>query len=732
ALVTSACNRLAHLNPTRGALRSHRPATMSTWDEDVHPINATDASIYVCNDEDSYACAHDCVDLLGCDACGCAVQSDPYGPWGRAMDVIMCLLPILFLIIATVPPFGWKPMPTSRSLPLSAFLMFMVRLMYLASDPLLVSGSVILGLHEALTPLSIMAGAICLFETMESTNCLPYMMREMKALTGGHGVAELCVIFAFATMVEGASGFGTPVALGAPMLISLGHPKFESVVTLLLANTFATVFGAAGTPIWFGFGSLGLSESDWDAIGFMSAVALCVAAFLLLPFIFGIVVPFKMVKGNILFALLSVAGTMLPLLGISVVSYEFPSLVGGIVGLGVAVPLITYRVGLKEVDPKESVHQSGRHPLDIEPLSERSCVHASSAFMSTRRTEIPSESETTEAVLPIVSEVDEENDEYEPLNRSASEAGESNVSFSLMEDASDANLESGTSDVGLSERIEDATDSQRAIEMAIGPRKSGWPYFKEFLLRTSPITLTVLLLIITRIPQIGLNELLKKTEPAFSIYFGSYAIFRLSASLVFQLEDILTYPGLNWKYELLYTPFIIPFVLVSVITYLIYRKESSDTLCGIFGTVYSRVKGPAVALAGALTLVQLMTEGGVASPASIIGIVLSDALKGGWIAIAASIGALGSFFSGSTTVSNLTFGSVQQIAATSIGVNVNAMLALQVVGASAGNGICLNNIISACTVTGLTISEGKIIAKTWKFVVAFIVIATLVLLGFLF
>ena len=36
--------------------------------------------------------------------------------------------------------------------------MFMVRLMYLASDPLLVSGSVILGLHEALTPLSIMAG----------------------------------------------------------------------------------------------------------------------------------------------------------------------------------------------------------------------------------------------------------------------------------------------------------------------------------------------------------------------------------------------------------------------------------------------------------------------------------------------------------------------------------------------------------------------------------------------
>lgn len=67
-----------------------------------------------------------------------------------------------------------------------------------------------------------------------------------------------------------------------------------------------------------------------------------------------------------------------------------------------------------------------------------------------------------------------------------------------------------------------------------------------------------------------------------------------------------------------------------------------------------------------------------------------------------------------------------------IGVNVNAMLALQVVGASAGNGICLNNIIQACTVTGLVIGEGKIIAKTAKFVLIYIVLATLVMLGFLF
>ena len=78
------------------------------------------------------------------------------GPCGSAMDVIMCLLPIIFLVIATIPPCGLKPLSTTKSLPISALLMFLVRLMYLGSDPLLVSGSVVKGIHEAFTPLSIM------------------------------------------------------------------------------------------------------------------------------------------------------------------------------------------------------------------------------------------------------------------------------------------------------------------------------------------------------------------------------------------------------------------------------------------------------------------------------------------------------------------------------------------------------------------------------------------------
>ena len=95
----------------------------------------------------------------------------------------------------------------------------------------------------------------------------------------------------------------------------------------LIASLTATVFGAAGTPIWYGFGSLGLSEKDYVQIGQYSAVALVVSAYLLLPLIFASIVPSKFIKSNILFTVLAISGAMLPMLGISFFSYEFPPLI---------------------------------------------------------------------------------------------------------------------------------------------------------------------------------------------------------------------------------------------------------------------------------------------------------------------------------------------------------------------------------------------------------------------
>ncbi len=74
--------------------------------------------------------------------------------------------------------------------------------------------------------------------------CLPWIMGQIKDLSGGHPVSEVYLIsWAFAYLVEGASGFGTPVALASPMLASLGHDPFNTVVCGLIMNTLATQFG---------------------------------------------------------------------------------------------------------------------------------------------------------------------------------------------------------------------------------------------------------------------------------------------------------------------------------------------------------------------------------------------------------------------------------------------------------------------------------------------------------
>jgi L-lactate permease len=623
----------------------------------------------------------------------------------------MSLLPIIFLVLVTIKP---NPLPTTISLPLAAMIMFLIRLMYLQADPQLTCASVILGMHEVITPLSIMAGAITLFETMEATNCMPFMMREMKALTGGHPVTELMLIFCFAYMVEGASGFGTPVALGAPMLVSLGHDAFKSVVTLLLMNTFATVWGAVGTPIWFGLGALELSQDEFQEISKKAGIALAISAYMLLPFIFSIMLPMEIIKANWKYFLLGLTSCIGPSLGLSFVTYEFPALIGGLVGCVLNAVIIYYKIGVAPYEPPGDVEHL-KDPLELGSVSENA-AEPQERFVSMPVITIPQEEEE---------EHDVEEAQHQTVPKDDAVEEENEVIETNGEEKMDAKMNMQASELIASQ--------MEFVQSQLGPRKAvGEGYVKEVAFRTFPLWGTVLLLIVTRVEQIGLKSILQDTEPNLKIYLGTWGTFRISASLVLELRNVLDYPNLRWKYELLYVPFLIPFVLISLVTMWIYRKEMRGSPGSIARLVASRLYNPALALCGALVLVQLMITGDQTAPATIIGSILSDAFKEGFIAIAGLLGVLGSFFSGSTTVSNLTFGDIQRIAAESIGTSVTTMLALQVTGASAGNGVCLNNIISACAVVGLSVPEGQIVMQTYRYVFSIVVIATIVMLAFFF
>jgi lactate permease len=59
----------------------------------------------------------------------------------------------------------------------------------------------------------------------------------------------LLIAFSFGAIIEGTSGFGTPVAIAGAMMVGLGFPPFQSAVLNLLANTAPVAYGAIGTPI---------------------------------------------------------------------------------------------------------------------------------------------------------------------------------------------------------------------------------------------------------------------------------------------------------------------------------------------------------------------------------------------------------------------------------------------------------------------------------------------------
>jgi lactate permease len=83
-----------------------------------------------------------------------------------------------------------------------------------------------------------------------------------------------------------------------------------------------------------------------------------------------------------------------------------------------------------------------------------------------------------------------------------------------------------------------------------------------------------------------------------------------------------------------------------------------------------------------------------------------------WPLLAPSVGAIGSFITGSTTASNILLTDLQQAAANDLGLPQLALIAAQGFGAAIGNSVALHNIITGAATVGLQGREGDILRKT--------------------
>src|SRR5688572_10553749 len=163
-------------------------------------------------------------------------------PWSTAIAA----LPIVVLLIAL----GVLRMPAWKSGLLGLFTAMLVAGFVYRMPVKLVLGSTAYGAAFGLFPIAwIVFWAVVLYRLTVATGQFEIIKDSVGRLTQDRRLQALLIAFAFGAFIEGAAGFGTPVAVAAAMLAGLGFSPFYAAAICLIANTAPVAFGAIGTPL---------------------------------------------------------------------------------------------------------------------------------------------------------------------------------------------------------------------------------------------------------------------------------------------------------------------------------------------------------------------------------------------------------------------------------------------------------------------------------------------------
>src|SRR5208337_265798 len=95
----------------------------------------------------------------------------------------------------------------------------------------------------------IIIGAIFLYNLTLISGQFEIVKESIIHISFDRRLQVILIAFSFGAIIEGTSGFGTPVAIAGAVMVGLGFPPFQSAVLNLLANTAPVAYGAIGTPI---------------------------------------------------------------------------------------------------------------------------------------------------------------------------------------------------------------------------------------------------------------------------------------------------------------------------------------------------------------------------------------------------------------------------------------------------------------------------------------------------
>lgn len=505
-------------------------------------------------------------------------------------------MPIVFLTTFIIALFAWK-MPINRIL-----------------------ASTLQGLGVTASILWIIFGAILLLNTLKHSGAIKVIRAGFTNISSDRRVQVIIIAWLFGSFIEGASGFGTPAAIAAPLLVGLGFPALAAVIVGMMIQSTPVSFGAVGTPIVIGVDAglktnelstqLLQAGSSWDQflmlitsevaiihaiIGTLIPLFMCI----MLTRYFGknkswteglSIAPFAIFAGLAFTIPYALTGVFL--------GPEFPTLIGALVGLVIVVTAAK----MKFLVPKDT--------WDFEPSK--------------------------------------------------------NWPSTWMGD--------------LELKLDSLTE--KTAKLSLG--KAWLPY-----------VLVAIFLVLSRIPSFGIDAALKYVTINFNDHLGEV--------------------GISSSFAPLYLPGGI-MVMVVIITYFLHQmtlKEMSKAISESSKTLI----GAGFVLVFTIPMVRILINSGVnemgySSMPIAMAQWVADTVGGVYPAFAALVGALGAFIAGSNTVSNMMLSQFQFSTAVTLGLTGSVMVALQAVGAAAGNMIAIHNVVAASATVGMLGKEGFILRRT--------------------
>lgn len=309
---------------------------------------------------------------------------------------VLSLLAIAPIVVVGILLAGLR-WPAKYAMPVGYVITVLIAMLVWKMRPAAVAAATIEGLIVAITLLYIVFGALLLLATVIGSGAMSTIRAGFTSISPDRRVQAIIIGWLFGSFIEGASGFGTPAAVVAPLMLALGFPAMAAVMVGLIIQSTPVSFGAVGTPLIVGVGNglsgdpgvearvseLGMTHMEYVAhiasqVSIIHAVAGLLIPLIISVFLTGFFGERKSFAEGLKiwpFAIYaSVAMTIPYVLVAFLAGPEFPALLGGLIGLalvmftsskGFLMPKETFDFG-----PRSSWEERWMGSVDTDHLGE--------------------------------------------------------------------------------------------------------------------------------------------------------------------------------------------------------------------------------------------------------------------------------------------------------------------------------------------------------------------------